>query len=330
MEIKIPYYEDNTRLNNSALGWFLISPSYFKRKIDGTVDSESTKAMDNGTMIHEYLLQPHEFWKDYQILDFVKPSTPQQKQFCDLYIASTANKAKIKAIEAFKGAYSTSGKSEEKIATESLEMALKLKSYIKYLRLQNSKTLVSWAGYNALKLIKENVILHKKANELLFNNTPSSDCIINNEFHINWVFPKEYYNIKIDCKSLLDRLIIDHENKKITLVDIKTTSSIKDFSDSVIKYDYYRQMSFYWYAIVWYFKEELKLDIEEYKQETYIVAIQTNDNYEVKVFKLQDEKIVEKIQIIADIISDICWHHSTNNWDYSRDYYEGDGSEILK
>lgn len=36
-------------------------------------------------MIHEYLLQPDEFWKDYIILDFAIPKVKQQKDLLDEY-----------------------------------------------------------------------------------------------------------------------------------------------------------------------------------------------------------------------------------------------------
>ena len=38
MEINIPYYEDNTRISNSSLGWFKISPKYFYEKLKGSAE----------------------------------------------------------------------------------------------------------------------------------------------------------------------------------------------------------------------------------------------------------------------------------------------------
>lgn len=327
MEITIPYYEDNTRISNSSLGWFLESPRYFRDYLDGKIEKPATKSMDAGSMIHMYLLQKDEFWKNYVILDFETPTSAQQKKFAEDYVASTAENAVLRAVEAFKANYSTKGKSDDKVRSEALEMAVKLKHYIKFLRSSMSHTVISWADHTKVKTIEENVMVHKKAKELLFNYPQTENVKIYNEFHINWEFTNKYL---IKCKSLIDRLIIDHDQKKILLIDIKTTSSIKDFKQSVDKYDYYRQMCYYWMAITWYFKEELKLDIDEYSSETYIVAIQSNGSHQVKVFKLNDDYIIEKINIITNILSDISYHMSTNSWDFSRAYYEGDGVEILE
>ena len=85
MDISVPYYEDLTRISNSNIGWFLKKgPRYLKEMLDG---KEGLKAsfLDKGTMIHEYILQPEEFWKDYIILDFAVPKVKQQKDLLEFY-----------------------------------------------------------------------------------------------------------------------------------------------------------------------------------------------------------------------------------------------------
>lgn len=59
-------------------------PRYLKEMLDG---KEGLKAsfLDKGTMIHEYILQPEEFWKDYIILDFAVPKVKQQKDLLEFY-----------------------------------------------------------------------------------------------------------------------------------------------------------------------------------------------------------------------------------------------------
>ncbi len=336
MDITIPYYDDNSRVSNSSLGWFLISPRYYRDMLDGVIKNISTSAMDNGSMVHMYLLEPDEFKEKYIILDFQTPTSAQQKQFCLDYVNSTANKSVLRAIEAFKANYSTNTKSEDKIAVESLEMALKLKSYIKFLRSSNAgKKVISWADMNMLIKIKENVRKHKKANELLFNIMESPNVIARNEFHINWEWQAkkpdllEATRTKINCKSLIDRLIIDHDNKRIILADIKTTVSTSSFAKSFIEYDYARQMAFYWAAIVWYIDNVLKIDINGYSHETYIIAIQNNRSLECRVFEVPETRITEKTKQIKQILSEIDWHMDNNLWDYTREYYEGDGVESL-
>lgn len=86
MNIEIPYYEDNTRISNSAIGWFLKKgPRYLRDMLDGKEEGMSAKFLEKGTMIHEYILQPEEFWKDYEILDFEVPKVKQQRDLCEYY-----------------------------------------------------------------------------------------------------------------------------------------------------------------------------------------------------------------------------------------------------
>lgn len=334
MDILIPYYEDNSRISNSSLGWFLQSPRYFRDRLDGKVEEKPTSAMENGTMVHMYLLQPEEFKKTYKVLSFQTPTSQQQKKFCEDYIASTKNRPILKALEAFKNNYSTTGRSEEDNGKKGLEMALKLKHYIKFLREnKNGTKVISWAELETLKKIKENVLLHKTARELLLNNPNSANFKAENEFHINWewiTYKDAFTEDKLLCKSLIDRIVIDHDNKVIKLIDIKTTVSVANFSNSFKEYDYGRQMSFYWFAIRWYLEVDQKIDLSDYTAETYIVAIQNNRGGECRVYRVGESILVEKAKEIKNILSEIDWHKKENLWDFSKEYYQGDGTESLK
>lgn len=330
MDISIPYYEDLTRISNSNIGWFLKKgPRYLKEMLDG---KEGLKAsfLDKGTMIHEYILQPEEFWKDYIILDFAVPKVKQQKDLLEFY--STARLVDPFASEddilimSYEAAYNNN-KSKEKKIQEAKELVELYQNYIEYFRNKDSKKVISFADLNMLKAIKKNMEDHKKANELLFNYPETFE--VHNEFHINWEYPNASLLGDLPCKSLLDRVMIDHTNKKIILVDIKTTADVYNFKHSVEEFDYCRQLAYYWLAIHWYFKNELKLNIEEYEYETYIVAVQSHDGYEVRVFKFNPETIEERLVTIDYAIKRIAWHKNNDLWDHMKEYYDEDGAEII-
>lgn len=331
MDISIPYYEDLTRISNSNIGWFLKKGSkYLKEMLDG---KEGLKAsfLDKGTMIHEYILQPEEFWKDYIILDFAVPKVKQQKDLLEFY--STARLVDPFASEddilimSYEAAYNNN-KSKEKKIQEAKELVELYQNYIEYFKNKDSKKVISFADLNMLKTIKKNMEDHKKANELLFNYPETFE--VHNEFHINWEYPNASSLGDLPCKSLLDRVMIDHTNKKIILVDIKTTADVYNFKHSVEEFDYCRQLAYYWLAIHWYFKNELKLNIEEYEYETYIVAVQSHDGYEVRVFKFNSKAIEERLVTIDYAIKRIAWHKNNNLWDHMKEYYDEDGAELLQ
>lgn len=330
MDTSIPYYEDLTRISNSNIGWFLKKgPRYLKEMLDG---KEGLKAsfLDKGTMIHEYILQPEEFWKDYIILDFAVPKVKQQKDLLEFYanakmVDPLASEDDI-LLMSYNSAYSNN-KSIDKRIQEAKELVELYQNYIEYFRNKDSKKVISFADLNMLKAIKKNMEDHKKANELLFNYPETFE--VHNEFHINWEYPNASSLGDLPCKSLLDRVMIDHTNKKIILVDIKTTVDVYNFKHSVEEFDYCRQLAYYWLAIHWYFKNELKLNIEEYEYETYIVAVQSHDGYEVRVFKFNPKAIEERLVTIDYSIKRIAWHKNNNLWDHMKEYYDEDGAEII-
>ena len=334
MEIKIPYYEDQSRLNNSSIGWFLYGgPLYFYQKLNKLI-SEDTSSMRAGRMIHEYILQPDDFWKDYAISDAEAPKSANQKDFCTFIIDNPSLERSESAVEAFKLYYSTKGLSDDKVSEKALELLETLNPWLDFLELKKTKEVMTWSEFNRLKIILENIKLHKKANELLFKLDDDEDWITHNEFHINWDYFSFYTEgamQAVDCKSLLDRIAIKKDYSEVMLIDIKTTGNVNDFKESFNKYDYGRQMAFYWQAIEYYLEEELELteeQISKIKRTTYIIAIGSNN--EIKVYKIDPDLISERNSIISETISKITWHNSTNKWDYSKEYYEGDGSEILE
>lgn len=330
MDTSIPYYEDLTRISNSNIGWFLKKgPKYLKEMLDG---KEGLKAsfLDKGTMIHEYILQPEEFWKDYIILDFAVPKVKQQKDLLEFYanakmVDPLASEDDI-LLMSYNSAYSNN-KSIDKRIQEARELVETYQNYIEYFRNKDSKKVISFADLNMLKTIKKNMEDHKKANELLFKYPETFE--VHNEFHINWEYPNASTLGDLPCKSLLDRVMIDHTNKKIILVDIKTTADVYNFKHSIEEFDYCRQLAYYWLAIHWYFKNELKLNIEEYEYETYIIAVQSHDGYEVRVFKFNPKTVEERLVAIDYAIKRIAWHKDNNLWDHMKEYYDEDGAEMI-
>lgn len=325
MIIDCEYYSDSSRISNSAIGWFIKKgPRYLRDMLDGKEEGISASYLDKGTMIHMYLLQPEEFWDNYVILDYEVPKVKQQKDFCEAYANSIELIEDDKLVNAYKASYSNS-KNIDAILKEAKSLVEKYKDYIEALNNEkNNKKVISFADLNMLKNIKNNIENHKKAKELLDNDITA---IWFNEFHINWEATKQ----NIPCKSLLDRVIFDHENRKITLIDLKTTVDVYNFKHSVEEYDYYRQIAFYILALTWYMEVDKGLDITDYDFEAYIIAIQSNGNNEVRVFNMFNEKeLLDRKNLISDTLSEISYHFQTGNWDHTRSYYEGNGTEELK
>lgn len=353
MEIKIPYYEDLTRISNSNIGWFLQKgPAFLHKMLTDPPPEEKNSVLERGTMIHEYLLQPEEFQKDYVVWDKSRPFSAQQEKFCQA-LANTLEIEPDKAVlSAYKEAYSTAGKSDDKMLSEGLKIASTLKDYIDFLKLNDGRIMISPSDAKMLEKIKQNVKNHKLAWKLLWplstfgyeqDGTYTSDTINAwHEFHINWEYLEPYGDYGeqsnetghsgvygIQCKSLLDSLTLDFKNKKATIMDLKTTAKLWHFEESIEMYDYLRQLCYYKMAVMWYLREECNEDPGKWTIEFYIIGIDTTGSNEIRVFSISRFEVQKRMETIHNALTEIMWHQMNDKWEHSRAYYEGDGSETL-
>ena len=347
MDLSIPYYEDKTRISNSNIGWFLNKgPAFLHKKLTEDIPDEKTPALERGTMIHEYILQPEEFQKHYVVWDKEKPSSTQQEKFCMELAESVEIEPDRAIISAYKSAYSTVGKSEDKMLSEGLKIASTLKDYIDFLKVNDGRIMISHWDYNMLEKIKQNIQSHKLAYSIIEASRVlrdyKDDVVFENhhEFHINWEYsfemfksnkhiPEDVVSVTIKCKSLLDGLTLDFRNKIAIIYDLKTTQKLWHFEDSIEQYDYGRQLAYYKNAVWWYLKNECDEDPNDWNFKYYIIGIDTTGSYEIRVFEILETLIVDRDKVIFTAMLHIGWHQIHNKWEHSREYYEGDGSELL-
>lgn len=335
-EYDIPYYEDNTRISNSAIGWFLDKgPAYFRRMLDGKEKGLDLPQLRKGTMIHEFLLQPDKFWDDYVLFDGDKPKSAQAQKFCENLINTVEIELNKQLSDAYRKSYSIVGKSEDKILSEALKISVEYKDYIEAIR--SKKTLISQYDLDQLMKIQHNVGEHKLARQLIRRADEHGNIHVYHEFQINWdYFAEDELNHEaytpIACKSLLDSCTFNFDTRTCTIMDIKTTAKLWHFEDSMKEFDYCRQLCFYKEAVYWYLTNVLELSIDEFYKwrfEFYIIAIDTTGSNEIRVFKLDSTQVDSRSDTIHDFMTLYLWHLGTDNWDHSYDYYTGDGSETL-
>ena len=343
MDISIPYYEDRTRISNSNIGWFLNKgPAFLHKMLTDPPPEEKNPVLERGTMIHMYILQPEEFQKTYVVWDKSRPTSAQQEKFCQ-ELANTVEIEPNRAIlSAYKEAYSTAGKSEDKMLSEGLKIASTLKDYIDFLKENDGRIMISPWDAQMLDKIKQNIQSHKLAwkiiwplgkykvgPELVGYHGDGIDINAYHEFHINWEDKTCTDDYILQCKSLLDGLTLDFKNKKAIIYDLKTTQKLWHFDDSIDQYDYLRQLMYYTLAVEWYLDNECNEDHKDWSFEYYIIGIDTTGSNEIRVFKIEPYMVQSRKHAIYDALDAIAWHQANDKWDHSRSYYEGDGSESL-
>jgi len=318
------------KVSNSSLSWFQTSPKYFKLMLDKALEEETKSFYEKGEQIHQYILEPKEFEKNYIFLDYETPKSQQQKDFCEAFARAKKGSKEEKLLKAYKDSYAAK-ESDEKVLEKAEQLAKTYDSYIKYIKLSPMYvSILSNSMQNLLNESRKALLEHEKGKELMYNEQHSTfgntdELFICNEFEIYWTDISG-----LECKSMIDRIIIDHKNKKITLIDLKTTSHLSEFKDKFKEFKYYRQMAFYWMAIHWYFKNTFTDKIiDEYTKETFVVAIGVKEPIEVKVFEITDRTLLDGLIEITPLLDQLSWHFKENKWDYSKAYYEGKTTEKI-
>ena len=335
MDITIPYYEDLSRISNSNIGWFLNKgPSFLHKMLSGEGEELDLPQLKRGTMIHEYLLQPEEFQKDYVVWDKSRPSSAQQEKFCQALADSIEIEPDKAVISAYKASYAVSNKSDDKILAEGLKIASTLKDYIDFKKSNDQRIMITPYDVKNLQNIKYNVENHKLASKLLQHEYVGEEDELHHEFHINWTYTAPFIkegeeSMEVPCKSLLDSVHFDFKNHICTLMDVKTTANIGTFQDSMNHYDYLRQLCYYTMALQNYISNILGLDLSMWSFKAYILAIEASGSNEVRVFEFDMNQVFSREEIITSTLNDIAWHFRNNKWDHRKEYYIGDGSEHL-
>lgn len=147
----------------------------------------------------------------------------------------------------------------------------------------------------------------------------------------------EYDNVEF--KSLLDGIMINHDDKTIRPFDLKTTiKSVYNFRESFLIWGYYRQAALYWQAIQTKDSPVFPLIQEGYKllDFEFIVVekklINPNPPLIYKTTELDrhmglvgGESDGKYYKGVDELISAYKWHLDKNYWDLPKDVYESQG-----
>ncbi len=132
--------------------------------------------------------------------------------------------------------------------------------------------------------------------------------------------------IQLECKALLDRLVIDHNKKIITYTDLKTTGhSIYTYQSSFEFYRTYRQVAFYTRAIKELFKQTLKdKKIEDYKLIVNIVPVETFGHFLTTIYGVSPQWLFKGRSECANLLSRVAYHE-VNGYNASYEEIIGNG-----
>lgn len=137
----------------------------------------------------------------------------------------------------------------------------------------------------------------------------------------------------VPYKSMLDKVIVNHETKTIQPLDWKTSWDSENPQGAYLKFGYYLQAALYDYALEQWTKEHSITDYE-IKPMIYIFC-DTSGFADPVVLKLSDDDISAgwdgfkirgyEYRGLRDIMNDIEWHVDTGNWATSKAIFDAKG-----
>ena len=184
--------------------------------------------------------------------------------------------------------------------------------YYNFIKYPSNKIALTRATRDILFNCYQSLYVHPIANDLLFKESEGETVL--NEQAIYF----EYLNVP--CKALLDRIIIDEANKKIKIIDLKTTAkSAALYKDTFDYYHTYRQLAFYKLAIMHLLSDLGYKYISQYKITCHIVAVETFGSFITQVYEVDQTYITKGTQEIISLLSDIKWYNDRGNWEITKD-----------
>jgi hypothetical protein len=316
-------YYAREEISNSDLGELKVSPRRFVMRKQREMQTKSA-AMELGTLIHTFALEPDRF-----IMADIEPVGGKMGEYIKAYFElekSGMEESKIPDL-----AYTHSQYSPKHSKPETILKSFKNKpenvAFYNFLKDADGKIAVTQKDRQIIDGCLMSLRTHVVSNRLLFSE--QEDVTAEAEREI-------FFRLHdVNCKSKLDRVIVDDKNKKVTIVDLKTTSSqvygeciplaektghlvrdwhVTGFMYSCLNYSYYRQLAFY--------KQGMQELYPDYEVEAFIIAVDTKGSYDVAVYQLPQEWIERGEEEIQCLLTEYKHYTETNNWDVKQGFEE--------
>ena len=319
-------YYGREEISNSDLGELKISPRRFVMRKQQEMQTKSG-AMQLGTLIHNFTLEPDKF-----IMADVEPVGGKMGEYIKAYFE--LEKVGTPEDKIPDMAYQMSGYKPSHSKPETVLKSFKKKEenvkFYEFLKAADGKIALNQKDRQIIEGCLTSLKGHVVTNKLLFSEPTEKENI--ETFNEKDIFFTQY---EVECKSKLDRLIVNHDKKTVTIVDLKTTSSqvygecspldtktgilmrdwhVTGFMYSCLQYAYYRQLAFYVNAV--------QSEYPDYDVESFIVAVDTKGAYDVAVYKLPEEWLQEGNNEIQCLLTEYKYYKETNNFNVKQGFEE--------
>ncbi len=329
--------------SSSSLKEFSVDrKKYHKKYILGEkVEDDENKAAVMGRVVETLLLEPELFESRFHMSTCEGAPTGLMNDFVEALYKRTLEATDVfgKVARTFeeisKDAYTDSGFKIKYEAVMNKFAGSEAETYYDEIRVVRAKGLTVVTANdmnNAERIVNE--LRNNFVTKDIVNQNKSSRYDVYNQYQI-----EGFDIIGLPCKGMMDKIIVDHQEKTLQIYDLKCTWSVENFYEEYYLYRRaYIQAYVYWQAALTIVKD---LGIEDYRIEypRFIVCDSTNYmNPLIYTLKLEDmsealEGFTHKGRTypgVAQIVEDLKWAKEMDIWNISKSRYELGGVVNIK
>ena len=313
-----PYF-NNPYLSYSGLNKLLFSPVLFKKHyLEDDREEKLEPHLIEGKLVHLLLLEEENLLKNFVVSPSKTPTDNVAKLLFHIHInlddEASDNLADHESLilqtlidRNLYQSFKEDSKRLDKVLThESLE-------YFKYLRNSKGKDVVDQDTFDKCKGYAEILKNAPGVSDLLRKSDNNFNYSSESEIFVDADMPDYPFNIR----GFIDNLVIDHNNKRVVINDVKTTGkTIKEFPDTVKYYNYDLQAGMYSIMAL-----QRAPEYQNYELEFNFIVI---DKYQqVCIFSFDDSKVRGLMDAAYAELDKAKWHFDNRNFDLPYELKEG-------
>lgn len=305
---------------------------YFKKYILGeSVEDKDTQAATMGRIVETLLMEPQDFDKRFYMSACVEAPSALMLAFVNALYKftkqATDDDGNITRTfeEISKDAYVESGFKIKYDAVIAKFAGSDAEIYYNEIRTVRSK--------NLTVVTTEDVTNAEKIVEELRNNPVTKDVVtLVNSKRYSVYNQLQVENYELDghqFKSMMDKLVVDHEKKTIQVYDLKCTWSVENFLEEYYLYRRaYIQALLYYKAAIHFMNNTEEIRGYRVEPPRFIVCDSTN-YYNPLIYTLSDKDLEDayngfthknrEYTGVATLIKDLKWALENNVWNISRE-----------
>lgn len=332
-------YRKKKRLNYSTLKLIWDDPFLVKWKLDNPeAEDEETAAFRIGGAIDCLMTTPEQFQEEYWVSSDTRPWGRMGTFIDNLSLDIDENST----LPEYQEAYEKAG---YKLKLETVVAQLwaneKYKQFFLARKAALGKSVLAEDEFNICVVAKDALLFNETTKSYFVNKDPN--VLIYHQVPI-------YFTYKgVECKGMLDGLIIDKNKSTVQFFDLKSVGrKVNNFENSFLFYKYYLQAALYQEAV----KELIAgrasspVSIDPYISNCKLlnpdyVAVHKNAKFStVRVFEITSDTLSagvfggisnrgEYFPGISDLMDAYKWHCETNQWRLPQRVHENNGKEPL-